>query len=121
MLVDVNAPPETWTIRCSSVRRNSMGQPIDGYAKFIARGSVSGTLLDGYGNQITWQSDGTCSAQWTASNIQPPNSNGILQFQITEGINAFSEGDNFVVEVQSGTLVSGDSLTARYISWGDLK
>jgi hypothetical protein len=48
-LADDNAPPETWTIRCASIRRDSLGQPVDGYAKFIARGSVSGTLLDGYG------------------------------------------------------------------------
>ena len=107
-LVDVNAPPETWTIRCSSIRRNSMGQPVDGYAKFIARGSVSGTLLDGYGNQITWQSNGQVV------------SNGVLSFAISEGGTPFIEGDNFVVMVQSGTLVSGDSLSARYISWLNL-
>ena len=107
-LVDVNAPPETWTIRCSSVRRDTFGQPIDGYAKFIARGSVSGTLLDGYGNQITWSSNGVVV------------SNGVLSFSILEGPNNFLEGDNFEIEVQSGTLVSGDSLTARYISWASL-
>lgn len=107
-LVDQNAPPETWTIRCSSVRRDGYGNPIDGYARFIARGSVSGILLDGYGNQITWQSNGTTV------------SNSVLSFAISEGATPFIEGDNFVVEVQSGTLVSGDSLTARYISVLDL-
>jgi hypothetical protein len=107
-LVDVNAPPETWTIRCSSIRRDSLGQPVDGYAKFVARGSVSGTLLDGYGNQITWQSNGQTV------------SNGVLSFAISEGGVPFIEGDNFVIMVQSGTLVSGDSLSARYISWTDL-
>ncbi len=107
-LVDVNALPETWTIRCSSIRRDSLGQPVDGYARFIARGSVSGILLDGYGNQIAWQSNGLVI------------SNGVLSFAISEGATPFVEGDNFVVIVQSGTLVKGDSLTSRYISLIDL-
>jgi hypothetical protein len=103
-LVDPNAPPETWTIRCSSVRRDTNGNPIDGYAKFIARGSVSGTLLDGYGNQISWQSNDVVV------------SNGILSFSITEGLTPFTEGDNFAIEVAGGALVAGDSLSASYIS-----
>jgi hypothetical protein len=107
-LVDINAPPETWTIRCSSIRRDSLGQPVDGYARFIARGSISGILLDGYGNQIAWQSNGQIV------------SNGVLSFAISEGATPFVEGDNFVVIVQSGTLVKGDSLTARYISFIDI-
>jgi hypothetical protein len=107
-LVDVDAPPETWTIRCSSVRRDGGGNPIDGYAKFLARGSVSGNILDGYGNQITWQSNGVVV------------SNGILSFSVSEGGQAFTEGDYFTVIVDSGTLIAGDSLTARYISQLDL-
>jgi hypothetical protein len=107
-LIDPNAPPETWTIRCSSVRRDGYGNPIDGYAKFIARGSESGVLLDGYGNQITWQSDGVIV------------NNGVLSFSISEGVIPFQEGDNFIVQVQGGALVAGDSLTARYISLLDL-
>lgn len=107
-LVDPNAVPETWTIRCSSVRRDGYGDPIDGYAKFIARGSESGVLLDGYGNQITWQSNGVIV------------DNGVLSFAITEGAIPFQEGDNFIVQTQGGALVSGDTLTARYISSLDL-
>lgn len=103
-LVDPNTPPETWTIRCSSVRRDGYGNPIDGYARFIARGSESGVLLDGYGNQIVWQSNGTIV------------SNTVLSFAITEGVVPFQEGDNFVVQTQNGALVAGDSLSARYIS-----
>lgn len=107
-LLDPNAPPETWTIRCSSVRRDGYGNPVPGYAKFIARGSESGILLDGYGNQITWQSNGTIT------------NNNILSFSISEGAVAFQEGDNFVIQVQGGALVAGDSLSARYISQLDL-
>lgn len=107
-LVDPNAPTETWTIRCSSTRRDGYGNPIDGYAKFIARGSVSGTILDGYGNQIIWTSDGV-----TVSNT-------ILSFAINEGSVPFREGDSFIVQVTSGVLVAGDSLSAIYIPVKDI-
>lgn len=107
-LIDPNAVPETWTIRCSSVRRDGYGNPVDGYAKFIARGSESGVLLDGYGNQITWQSNGVIV------------DNGVLRFSIDEGVIPFQEGDNFVIQTKGGSLVSGDTLTARYISQLDL-
>lgn len=107
-LVDPNAPPETWTIRCSSIRRDGGGSPVDGYARFIARGSVSGVLLDGYGNQIVWQSNGVVV------------SNSILSFAITEGVAPFQEGDNFIIQVAGGALVAGDSLSAKYISTLDL-
>src|SRR6202000_2466141 len=53
-LIDADAPTETWTIRCTSVIRDGYGDPIDGYAKFIAQGSISGIILDGYGDQVVW-------------------------------------------------------------------
>lgn len=107
-LADEDAPTETWTIRCSTIRRDGYGDPIDGYAKFIAQGSVSGVLLDGYGNVVTWQSDGASV------------SNGILQFAVVEGSTAFREGDRFIVKVKGGTLSRGDSLVANYICELDL-
>lgn len=107
-LLDTNAPTETWTIKCVSTKRDGSGDPIDGYGRFIAQGTVTGTLLDGYGNQVFWQSNGTT------------NSNGVLQFSITDGSNKFIEGDKFIVKVKGGTLVKGDSLTATYISAGDI-
>lgn len=107
-LVDENAPSETWTVRVSSVLRDGYGDPIDGYATFVVSGSVSGVILDGYGNQITWQSDGEVV------------SNTILSFAITEGATNFQEGDTFTIEVESGSLSAGDSLTAHYIAVADL-
>lgn len=107
-LIDVNAPSEVWTVRCSSVRRDGLGNPIDGYGRFIAKGSVSGILLDGYGNQVVWQSNGTV------------NDNSVLQFSISEGVTTFREGDTFTIEVKSGALIAGDSLTARYIAETDI-
>jgi hypothetical protein len=107
-LADPNAPTETWTARVTSVRRDGYGNAIDGYARFTVRGSVSGTILDGYGNQIIWQSNGVVV------------SNGILSFAINEGSTAFLEGDSFIIEVRGGALVEGDSLAAIYIAEADI-
>ncbi len=104
VLSDADAPAETWTIRCTSTRKDGYGDPIDGYARFIARGSVSGSLLDGYGNQIVWQSNGTSTT------------NGILTFLINEGATKFREGDSFVIQTEGGPLRKGEYLTAEYIS-----
>lgn len=102
-LLDPNAPAETWTARVTSIRRDGYGNPVDGYARFVVRGSVSGVVLDGYGNQIAWQSDGQV------------RNNGVLQFAINEGTTSFVEGDVFVFEVSGGSLRVGESLSANYI------
>lgn len=108
-LLDLNAPPETWTIRCVSVQRNSINQPIAGTAKFLAFGSISGALLDANGNPIIW----------TANNQVV--SNGILSFSLQETqvmsvvVSSFKEGDGFIIKIASGVLVRNDSLTANYI------
>jgi hypothetical protein len=107
-LADANAPTETWTIRVTSVIRDGYGNPIDGYATFVVSGNVSGVILDGYGNQITWQSNGEIV------------SNGILSFAIDEGATAFVEGDTFTIQVESGALSTGESLTANYIAVAEL-
>lgn len=107
-LEDANALTETWTVRCISVRRDGYGDPIDGYAKFIAQGSVSGVPLDGYGNQITWESNGVVV------------SNSILSFAINEGSSSFIEGDKFTIRVKGGALSRGDTLVAQYICVTDL-
>lgn len=107
-LVDDNAPTETWTVRCASVRRDGYGNPIDGYAKFVVQGSVSGVILDGYGNQITWQSNNSLT------------SNTILSFAISEGATKFREGDKFLIKVKGGALSRGDSLVANYIGVADV-
>lgn len=108
-LVDFNSPPEIWTIRCVSVQRNPMNQPIAGTAKFLAFGSVSGAKLDANGNPIVWIANGNTV------------SNGVLSFNITETqvsmvtVSPFREGDGFTIIVDSGVLVRGDSLTANEI------
>lgn len=113
-LVDSNAPPETWTIRCVSVQRNVMNQPIAGTAKFLAFGSISGAKLDANGNPIIWMANGEVV------------SNGILSFSISETqvmmvtTSPFREGDAFTIIVDSGVLNRSDSLTINYIPVANL-
>lgn len=106
-LLDVNAPSETWSIKCISVSRNGLNQPIAQTAKFIAVGTVSGNKLDANGNPIVWTSNGTVT------------SNSILSFKIIE-TTPFVEGDNFIVKVNSGVLNANDTLTASYIPVSNL-
>lgn len=109
-LLDNNAPPETWTIRCVSVQRTVLNAPVAGTAKFIAFGSISGAKLDSNGNPILWTANGTVV------------NNGVLRFSISETevasvvTSAFREGDAFTVKVKSGVLNRSDSLTANFIS-----
>jgi hypothetical protein len=113
-LVDANAPPETWTIRCVGVQRNAMNQPIAGTAKFLAYGSVSGAQVDANGNPIVWIAN---------NNVV---SNGILSFSIQETqvmsvVTApFVQGDGFTIQVASGVLIRNDSLTSVEIPVANL-
>ena len=107
-LLDDNAPTETWTVRCSTVRYTSGGVVVDGYAQFVATGSVSGVVLDGYGAPVLWQSDGTI------------RNNGILKFGVSEGLVSFNKGDTFTIKVESGVLSAGDNLLAEYIGTLDV-
>jgi len=109
---DVNAPSETWTIKCSSVQRDGYGVPIVNTAKFLSFGSVSGTPLDGYGNPVVWLSDDEIVT------------NGVISFSILQnplmGATTLREGDSFTVKVRSGVLLKNDTLTATYIGTLDL-
>ena len=102
-LLDLNAPPENWTVRCVSVQRNALNQPIAGTAKFLAFGSISGAKVDANGNPIIWVSNGDTV------------DNGVLEFSIFEGTTPFREGDGFTIKISSGVLVQNDTLTANYI------
>lgn len=108
-LLNVNAPPEIWTVRCVSVQRDVTNSPVAGTAKFLAFGSVSGPQLDTNGNPIVWKADGYVV------------NNSILSFSITETkvlnivTSSFREGDGFTILVASGVLVRNDSLTTNEI------
>src|ERR1700722_5744721 len=113
-LIDQNAPQEVWTIKCIQVQRNNLNQPIAGTASFVAFGSVSGNLLDGYGNPAIWIANNTLE------------NNTILSFTIQETVvnstvvSPFREGDYFTVDVDSGVLAANASLTATYIAEQDI-
>lgn len=109
-LIDSNAPAETWTIRCTSVMRDSYSAPIREQAVFIASGSVSGQLSDEYGQPYTWKSDGTTT------------SNGIISFAIYNpaSYQVFTVGDRFTVQVSSRVLQAQDKLEIHYIATTDL-
>lgn len=114
VLVDINAPTETWTIKCISVQRNSSNVPIQNTAKFIAFGSVSGVKLDAFGSPVSWIANGQ------------QVSNGIIKFAVNEtqlsnvSISPFREGDFFTIKVKSGALSRNDTLTATYIPVANL-
>lgn len=107
-LLDENAVTETWTVRCVSIRRDTLGDPVDGYARFVAQGSVSGILSDGYGNPVIWQSNNVVV------------NNGVLSFSVDEGGTLFREGDKFTIKVKGGALTRGESLYATYIAETDI-
>jgi hypothetical protein len=86
-LLNSNAPAETWTIKCIFVQRNNFGQSIPGTAKFETIGSVSGNVIDGYGNYLVWDVYNTVL------------SNGIISFSIQEETPAFIPGDTFTIQV----------------------
>lgn len=108
-LTDSNAPAEIWTIRCTSVIRDSYSAPIRGQSSFIASGSVSGQLSDDYGQPFVWRSDGVAV------------DNGIISFAIFNPTGqVFEVGDKFTIEVDSQVLQKDDSLTIQYIAQSDL-
>jgi hypothetical protein len=108
-LVNSNAQPETWTIRCVKVQRDAFNNPILGTATFLAFGSISGAKLDANGNPIVWVA-GSSSVV----------SNTVISFSISENVTPFREGDAFTVIIASGVLVRNDSLTANYIPVANL-
>ena len=109
-LADTNAPAETWTVRCTDTLKDSYGAPIRGQASFLVSGSVSGQLLDEYGQPYIWKSDGIAM------------SNGILSFAIhnISPSAVFQVGDRFSIGVQSRVLQINDNLELRYIASADV-
>jgi hypothetical protein len=107
-LVDLDAPAETWTVRCVANIKDGYGDPVLGEATFTVTGSTSGQLKDAAGNPITWKSDSAIV------------SNGILSFSIAEGTIGFEVGDKFTVKVNSGVLSANDKIVARYVAHADI-
>lgn len=86
-LVDPNALTETWIIKCVEV-------PPDGYAppRFETFGSISGNIVDQYGNYPVWVANG------------PIVSNGVLSFSIVQTSPTFQPGDFFTIQTAGVVL-----------------
>jgi len=102
-LVSTSAPDETWTARVTSVIVDGSGNPVSGEATISVSGSISGALLDGYGNVASWKSDGIFV------------NNGILNIAFSESTIPFQVGDRWTIKVESGVLQLNDELTWRGI------
>lgn len=92
-LLNGDAKTETWTVRCISVPPDDN---LDGYARFETFGSVSGNIIDQYGNYPVWQANGEIV------------SNGTLSFSISEdfssGGSLFKSGDYFTIQSVGATI-----------------
>lgn len=89
-LISQSPRNETWKILCVFVEEDGYNQPIPSTAKFEAIGSLSGSLVDGYGNNFIWVANG------------PTVSNGVLSFSITETTPPFRKGDYFTAQTAGG-------------------
>ncbi len=89
ILVTQNTVTQTWTLKCVFVEEQGGSIP-DGYARFVAIGSISGELRDGYGNPYVWNTTNVAL------------SNGVLSFSVQQGLIPFVLGDYFTVEVNAG-------------------
>jgi hypothetical protein len=95
-LVDTSSPAQIWIIRCIFVQRDNNNHPIPGTAQFETIGSISGNIVDGYGDYNIWSVNGSIV------------SNGILSFSISEVSGySFVSGDSFTVQVAGGTSING--------------
>ena len=85
------APNEDWRIVCVFVEQDSLGNSIPNTAKFETIGSVSGNIVDQYGNYYVW----------TANN--QVISNGVLSFAVQDGTPSFVVGDVFTAQTIGAT------------------
>jgi hypothetical protein len=90
-LLDDAAITQIWHIKCVYVPKDGYGEPVPNTAKFVAIGSVSGPLLDGYLNPIFWLANGVTVVST------------IFSFAIFDGIPSLRENDEFIIEVAGQT------------------
>ena len=82
-----SAPTENWRIICVFVEKDINNITIPETAVFEVQGSISGNIVDGYGNYITWKADGKTVT------------NGILSFSIIDTYPSFEVDDSFLIQV----------------------
>ena len=110
-VLDRNSPSERWTVRCSSVVRDSSGNPIKGQSRFTVNGSVSGQIKDSLGSPFTFSDTYKSGTSGAASGNKVPSEDGVVVASNSD----FGSGN---AVVQSGD-VTEDSTNTFVIS-GDL-
>ncbi len=82
-----SAPTENWRIICVFVEKDRNNFTIPETAIFEVQGSISGNIVDGYGNYITWKANGKVVTY------------GILSFSFADVCPSFEVGDSFLIQV----------------------
>jgi len=106
-ILDENTPEETWTLRCVSVTKDSLGANIKGKAKFSLTGSVSGQLKDSNGNAYLFSDtfkEGSAGSVY--KNTDLATSGG---YELMDGTNR--EGADGIASDKAGAWVLGTSTT----------
>lgn len=111
-ILDVNTPPERWTVRCVSVTRDSSGNPIPGLSTFTVSGSVSGQLKDSSGQPYLFHGTYFTGTDGAVSGNSTPCSDGLIVAE-----NGLVFGQAFPVSVTGDTTTG---TTAQYSFSGDL-
>lgn len=121
-VVDNNAPPERWTVKCVSVSRDANGDPIPGLASFTVTGSISGQLVDANGQPILFDSNYLTGSAGAVSGTADPCADGAsvanstsfgLGSAIAHGGSTPLTTDTFQFSgdlVSQGQVVAGDYL-----------
>jgi len=124
-LVDLNAQPERWTVRCVSVIRDSSGNPIPGLSTFTVSGAVSGQIKDSSGSPILFH--GTNPALFNRSGGAVPGTVDICadSFTVADSDTYGTGSSNYdsAVDSTSGTTdrfqVTADLVTPGQVLAGD--
>ena len=109
--LDSNAPTERWTLRCSSVVRDSSGNPIVGQSTFTLTGSVSGQLKKSTGSAYKFTDTYKSGTSGAVSGNKVPSDDGL----VVASSSLFGDGE--------ATVLSGDvttDSTNTFVVPGDL-
>ena len=120
-VLDSNAPTERWTLRCSSVVRDSSGNPIVGQSSFTLTGSVSGQLKTSTGSAYKFSDTYKSGTSGAVSGNKVPSDDGLL----VASSSLFGDGEAVVLSGDVTTdstntfVIPGDLITFGQALVGD--
>lgn len=120
-LVDTDAPPERWTIRCVSVIRDSSGNPISGLSTFTVSGAVSGQIKDSSGQPILFH--GTNPVMFNRTGGAIPGTNDICSDSYVvadDSVYGLGSADYDSAEDSSSTTTNRFQVDADLVSPGQV-